>query len=482
MLNSQKIAANSSFFLLSLVAQKVLSFVYFTLLARGLGVELTGRYFFAISFATMFAVLMDFGLSPVLTKEVAQNKDEQAVYFQQIFSLKLLFTFLSLIFLATINYFFWGNDPVQLLIYLTMLTVALDSFTLLFYAFIRGQQNLRYESFGTIIFQMIVMIFGLGVLKFTHNLFLLLIVLFVASLFNFLFSAFILRFKFQTKIKFLWQKDLLKKILIIAWPFAVAAIFAKVYAYLDSILLKIFLGDLELGFYSVAYKITFAWQFIPLGLVAALYPAFAHYFKEDKAQLTKVFNRGFLYLSLIAWPLSFGIIALAPEIILKVYKPEFQSAILPLQILIVSLGFLFMNFSLSSLLNAANKQKINTRNLGFTMLLNIILNLILIPLIGVWGAALASSTSTLFLFILNLLAVRYIVVIDRQIVNKMLLAFVLSLVMILIVYYLKTIIFWPLTIIVGGAFYLFALWLFKILTINDIKYLKTSLFNKNQSS
>src|SRR3989339_456954 len=137
-----------------------------------------------------------------------------------------------------------------------------------------------------------------------------------------------------------------------------------------------------------------------------------------------------------------------------------------------------MNFALSSLLNAANKQKINTRNLGFTMLLNIILNLILIPLVGVWGAALASSTSTLFLFILNLMAVRYIVVIDKQVVNKMLLAFVLSLVMILIVYYLKTIIFWPLTIIVGGAFYLFGLWLFKILTISDIKYLKTSLFSK----
>ena len=232
----------------------------------------------------------------------------------------------------------------------------------------------------------------------------LLIVLFAASLFNFLFAGFILRFKFQTKIKFLWHKDLLKKILLIAWPFAVAAIFAKVYAYLDSILLKVFLGDLELGFYSVAYKITFAWQFIPLGLVAALYPAFAHFFKEDKVQLTKVFNRGLLYLSLIAWPLSFGIIVLAPEIISQIYKPEFNSSILPLQILIVSLGFLFMNFALSSLLNSANKQKINTRNLGFTMVFNIILNLILIPLVGVWGAALASSTSTLFLFILTILS------------------------------------------------------------------------------
>ena len=136
-----------------------------------------------------------------------------------------------------------------------------------------------------------------------------------------------------------------------------------------------FLGDSAVGFYSVAYKITFAWQFIPLGLVAALYPAFSHFFLHDKTELNKVFNKGFLYLALVALPILSGIIVLAPEIILKVYKPEFAAAILPLQILIASLAFLFMNFALSSLLNSANLQKTNTRNLALTMFFNLLANL-----------------------------------------------------------------------------------------------------------
>ena len=239
----------------------------------------------------------------------------------------------------------------------------------------------------------------------TDDVFLLLGVLFVASLFNMIFSGIILTRKFKIKIKFYFSKELAKKILLIALPFALAAIFAKVYAYIDTFLLKMFLGDEEVGFYSIAYKITFALQFIPLAFVASLYPAFANYFKEDYENLKRVFIKSFNYLAFIAIPVAFGVIALADIIVAKLYTSEFSFSVLPLQVLIASIPFLFVNFSLSSFLNATNRQKINTRNLGIIMVFNIVANIILIPEIGIWGAALASSLSTLFLFGLNLFAV-----------------------------------------------------------------------------
>ncbi|MBT4648824.1 flippase, partial [bacterium] len=390
MLTTRKITANSSFFLTALVLQKVLSFVYFTILARTLGAESIGQYFFAISFATMFAVLMDFGLSPVLTREVAKDDSDSKLWFKQIFSLKLIATLAAVVFLLVLNTFVFAGDAVRELIYLTTMIVVIDSFTLLFYAFIRGQQNLKFEARGTIIFQLIVMTIGLTLLQFTNNLFLIIGVLFIASLFNLIYSGLVLYFKYKVKPFFIWNRGLIKKILWIAWPFAAAAIFAKVYAYIDTFLIKLFLDDASVGFYSVAYKITFAWQFIPLAFVAALYPAFSHLFKHNREELKKVFNKGFAYLGFIALPLSVGIIVLAPEIINQVYTTEFSAAILPLQVLIASIAFLFMNFALSSMLNACDKQLVNTRNLGITMILNIIFNIIFIQYWGVWGAALAS--------------------------------------------------------------------------------------------
>ena len=323
------------------------------------------------------------------------------------------------------------------------------------------------------------MAIGLPLLYFSNNLLLIVGVLFVASLFNLIYSGFILHLKYKIRLNFIWDNILIKKIALITWPFAAAAIFAKVYAYVDTFLIKMFLDNVAVGFYSVAYKITFAWQFIPLAFVAALYPAFSHLFKHNQSELNKVFNKSFSYLGFIALPLSVGIIVLAPEIISQIYTAEFIGAILPLQVLIASIVFLFMNFALSSVLNACNKQITNTRNLGITMLINVILNIILIQKLGVWGAALASSISTVILFSLNLQAVIYLISVRWQIIRSLCIALLSSLLMAWSVIYFKEIIWWPLTIFIGAVVYFGLMFITKTLQFKEILYLRNSLFNKD---
>ncbi|MFA6307616.1 MAG: flippase [Patescibacteria group bacterium] len=472
MLTSQRITSNTSFFMLALIFQKVLSFVYFTILARNLGSESMGQYFFAVSFASMFSVLIDLGLSPLLIREVAKE-EESNKWFGQIFTIKLILALITAFIILGLDLILFYSDPVRNLIFLTTAIIVIDSFTLFFYAFIRGKQNLRFESLGVIIFQLIVIVMGLALLNITSNVFLLLTVLFTASLFNLIYSGIILNKKFAIKLKLYFSKDLAKKIMMIALPFALAAIFAKIYAYIDTVLIKLFLGDKEVGFYSVAYKITFALQFIPLAFVAALYPAFSNYFKTDIEKLKRTFARAFNYLAFIALPLSFGIIALSGEIINKLYTDDFDS-VWPLKVLIASIPFLFINFSLSSFLNASERQKINTRNLGIIMLFNIILNLILIPKLGVWGASLTSTLSTLFLFILNLREVMRVVhmpiIFFRPILGSLLSAFI----MYWSVVYSKDIVGWILSIIVGAIVYLLLMLITRTVKIQDLLQLKKS--------
>jgi len=478
MVTAKRITRNTIFFLTALVIQKLLSFIYFTFLARYLGVEGIGQYFFAISFAAIFSVLMDFGLAPVLTREIAKSDKNDQEWFKQIFSLKLLFSIITVIVAILLNNILFYEDPVKNLIYFSIFIILIDSFTLLFYSFIRGRQNLIYESIGVIIFQIIVLILGFTLMQYTTNILLFIGVLFFASLFNLIYSGIILRFKLKIKLRLGYSKNLIKRIIVITMPFALAAIFAKVYAYIDTILLKIFLGDIEVGIYSVAYKITFAFQFIPLAFVASLYPAFTYYYKNNFEELKKIFIKSFNYLAYISLPISLGIIALAPEIISKIYTTEFNFAIFPLQILIASLPFLFINFSLSSFLNATDNQKINTKNLCIVMIINIILNIFLIKSLGVWGASLSSSLSTLLLFYLNLKKV--IILTGKKIINlKPLFYNIISgIVMFLSVYYLKNIIYWPLTIITGGLVYFMLMFFSKTLSSKDFIFIKELLFYK----
>ena len=120
-------------------------------------------------------------------------------------------------------------------------------------------------------------------------------------------------------------------------------------------------------------------------------------------------------------------------------------------------------------------------NLGFVMVVNIILNIIFINKLGIIGAALASSLSTIVLFFLNLAYVWPVVQIKLIELRPLLYSLIMAAMMWLSIIYLKTIIWWPLTIISGAGLYILLMFLFRIVTIKELKFLKNSLFSKSNS-
>ena len=63
----------------------------------------------------------------------------------------------------------------------------------------------------------------------------------------------------------------------------------------------------------------------------------------------------------------------------------------------VSLIFGYMGFITGALLNATNNQKTQTGLLGSSLVINVILNLILLPRLGIVGAAISALVSNTFL-------------------------------------------------------------------------------------
>ena len=101
---SFSVAKNTAFMTTASIGQKAVSFLYFTLLARYfLPVEDVGKYFVALSFAAMFSILGDIGLSPVLTREVAKVKNKAGHYLRLVLTTKLITNLLAyvLIFILT---------------------------------------------------------------------------------------------------------------------------------------------------------------------------------------------------------------------------------------------------------------------------------------------------------------------------------------------------------------------------------------------
>jgi len=472
------IAKNTSYLTLALILQKIISFSYFTLLARFVGPAFLGKYYLAISLTTIFAIFIDLGLANVLTREVAKKDKEPSVWLGNILALKIPLTLLTLLALVILVGFLGYDSLTKTLVYVSAISMVLDSFTNSFFATSRGCHNLKFESIASVVFQLIVLFFGYGALLLGGGLIWAMLALALASVFNFFYSLSIVYFKLKIKIKLIWDSVFAKDLIKIAWPFALFAIFQRFYTYLDSVFLSIFSGDEQVGLYQVAFKIIYALQFLPLAFTASLYPALSSYWRHNKEQLAITFERALNYLTIISLPIIVGVFLLADKIVL-LFKDDYSAAAWPLKISIISLFFIFLNFPVGSLLNACDAQKRNTRNMIIVTIASVALNLILIPQFQALGASWVVLVTNFLMFILGMREAKKIIGSWRKSIFSIFFkALVASLLMGIIVYFGSNYInIFLLTIIAALSYFIF-LYSLGGFSKSDIMSIKNSFLKK----
>ncbi len=416
---NRRIARNVTLLTLALLVQKVLTFGYFIYINKSINPEPLGSYFIALNIATIFGYFVDIAFSQVLIREIAKRKERTSQYLNAALSLKMLiaiFLYAAVIFYVILQ----GYDELtRSLVYLTGIIMVLDSFTLTFYSVFRGHQQLQFEAIGTVINVIIKIAVGVAGIQMGIGVTGIVMAILVASTFNFFFSGILLLRRLRWRPSFRWDGDTLLFLAKIAVPFAIAGVFLTIYTNQDQFLLgnpdlvgaK---GPSYLAWYGTAYKYAFALSFIPAAVAAAIFPAMSEYYVNNKQMLARTFERAFGYLMVMGVPITLGIIILAKQIILTAASKAFVASIIPLQLLSISLFFLFLNYPVGYLLNAADRQTRNTLHIGIVTVINLILNTILIPQRAFIGAAIASVISSMVLVCLGLFVVPQIISVRKR--------------------------------------------------------------------
>lgn len=397
-LNAMNVARNTVIMLVGSIGQKLISLAYFAFLARWfLSKGELGDYTAALAFSTLFVVFIDLGMNNLLIRDGAQNQKQLSTLATQILAIKILtglIAYIALIITGLLNGF---DRHFITLISITGLAMILDATHLTFYGFLRATGKLEYEASSMAGSQLLTMAIGLIGLFLGAKVLFLLFTFVLTSLANVIFSysrakkhGLVLTFKGADFVA-------AKKLLQLSWPFALALIFGRFYSYSDVVLLKILRGSEEVAVYSTPSKISFAFQFIPLAFMAALYPRLSSLAKENTVEFKKLLSLSIKYLLLVAVPISAGIFILAEPIMVLAFSKNFLSSVPSLRILIFSLIFSFISFPLGAALNASGHERRQTWLTGFTLLANIIANLIFIPIYGASGAAYAALIGNLCL-------------------------------------------------------------------------------------
>lgn len=477
--------AKNTFYLLSAyIYQKLISLFYFILLARYLGADSFGKYTFALSFAALFSVLIDFGLFLVLTREIARDRSKSKEYFSNILGFNII-AGLSVLILIYIVINALGYPVVtKNLVYFSAIIILLDTIALSFYYLFRGHLNMKYESLGIILHKTILLFVGIVLIYLKVQVVLMLLPLLIGSFFYLGNAIFFLKRKLGFWPIPRFNKKILKSLLKISWPFFIAAGFAKLYATSDIILLSYMAGDKSVGLYNAAMKLVNAFLLLIAGsLSTALYPSLSYYFIKSKQQLSSLFTKSVFYLMLMTIPLMTGLLILAEPIIVFVYGIEYLSAVIILTLLTLSIPFMFLDFIISALLNACEKQKMNTLIHGIGVFIFIGLNLILIPMFAHLGAAWAVLGGFSVLFILEIYWVKKLVKLDKKyLLNRISLIILNSLIMGAILFLIKDKIHILFSVVFGILTYFGFSYVFGLVQKKEILFLKNMIYFKQSAS
>jgi O-antigen/teichoic acid export membrane protein len=362
--------------------------------ARTLGASDWGTFSYVLSLAALFTLFADAGLGAVLTRELIKYPAQQAQYFSTSFFIKLIFlliSFLAVIFLTPI---FTKIDLPQNLILLAAFLVTFDSLRVFSFSITRALEKMHLEAIANVITQIVIVGLGLWALITISTIESLALAYVIGSGVGLLVAIFIIR-DWLKKISSNFDKSLIKKIIYVAWPFALLGMLTGIILNTDIIMLGWLRGAEDIGFYSVAQKIILVLYAIPALIATSSFPAFTRLAGKDKKAFSDLIVKSLKAIFMLSLPLTIGGVIVGFDFIDLIFGSGYHASVTTFQILLFSLLINFPLTIIGNALFAYNKQKEFIKYSALAAGSNIAFNFLLIPIWGIEGAAISTVLTQL---------------------------------------------------------------------------------------
>jgi O-antigen/teichoic acid export membrane protein len=380
--------------------------------ARVLGPQGFGVFNFALAVASVFVIFSNLGISDITTRELVKDREKIKDY-PGILLLRILLSIGAFIIIFIVSFFLTQDEYIRKIIWILGIYVLTHNFLIVVYSFFRARREMKYEALIRILeaflaaaIGFLILIQGPSAINLSYAF---LAATLIMAVFFIIFFSIIIKPVWNS-----WDFNLWKNFLKISWPIGIAYAFGMIYIRIDSVMMG-FLGQIaEVGWYSAAYKIAGA-LIVPSSLIgASFFPVLTKSFKESKEKFQETLR--FYIKLMIILAIAVAIIGLVfSSYIIKIfYGQMFSPAVLALQILVImsALNYIYGPFYL--ILIASNKQKKVFQISFIGALINIILNIFLIPYYSLYGAAIATLITYIFLVILAIYYSRPILFLDKE--------------------------------------------------------------------
>jgi O-antigen/teichoic acid export membrane protein len=373
---------------------KLAVFLVVVLLWRHLGAANYGRFATMIVYITLVGVVADLGLQTVFIRDASRDRSAFTRYLANLLSARLLLSLVALLILAVaLRLLSPALFPYTLAAFALLLTTSYSSLLRAVF-YIRGR--LGYEAIAIVAESIVLLALTLVAINQRATWDAFLWVYTISYLFTCLFAFAVLRWRWHERVAVRLEPVFVRRLLMAGLPLALGFTITTVYAQLDIVLLQLFKNFQMVGWYSAANKYIDAVAWIPQSAMGVVFPALSLLGASDRRRLAFAYEKSFKMLAILGLPLAVGLGVMAASIVH--FTRGFEQSIPALQILAPSVVLLFVNNAFIYTLTAINRQLDFTRLALFTLGVNVVLNLLLIPPYGYLGAAAASTTTEAALF------------------------------------------------------------------------------------
>ena len=371
---------------------KGLMFIAFIFLARMLGPALYGTFDYSLSLIQIIGgIFFELGLTLIVTRDLSMNNLD-------IFVPALWLKFAGCL-LGSVVMLALGNVlHLPLVLALSLVGyVAVNSFTNLYICIFRARGKMYGETITVIVQRatlvIMLVLFYFGCVGASPSLNECGAAFFLSAFVGLILAVFLVKIFFQSLIAYKGVTRVMNKVRVLikeALPLIGVSIFWLLYYKIDIVLLGMLSSKEQVGFYSSSYRIMEACFLIPLITANAVYPRLSRLWGADKNAFSKDLKRILLGLLVIGALVSVFLYILAKPVILLAFGAEFSPAVGILVLLSLALLAVYPGYIATQTLVIIGRQKSYLLISIIASSMNIILNLIFIPIWQAKGAAVST--------------------------------------------------------------------------------------------
>lgn len=392
-LKNHQVATNASWIIVCKLCKAILALISTMIVSRYLGVEKYGILNYAASIVAFVTPIMKLGINEILVHELISAPDKEGQTLGTTVALNLCSGALCAVAVWAFSYIANDSEKETIIVCCCYsLQLFFQAIEMVFYWF-QAKLKAKYTSIAILSAYIVVVLIQIILVLLKSNIYLFAI----SNTMEYLFIAVILLtlYRKEKSQRFSFSLSTARRLITKSKYYIISGLMVTVFSQTDKIMLKLMCDGTAVGNYSAAVTCASMTSFVFVAIIDSFRPIIFSK-QHDKGS----FEVGLKSLySIIIWFSLLQCIAItifAPIIIRLLYGSDFLNAIVLLKIIVWFTTFSYLGTIRNIWILAYGLQ----RYLGwinmFGALMNIMLNLLLIPAYGPSGAAFASVVSQIF--------------------------------------------------------------------------------------